>query len=394
VRTINHYILREISVPFLLGLGVFTMVLLIARILKLVEMVVNRGVPFADVLRLFSYIVPAFLEVTVPMALLLAVLIGFGRLSSDSEITALKTSGVSLYQLLRPVAVFAFLVYAVALAVSVYARPWGNARLRNALYEIAKTRASAGIKEKVFFDEFAGLVIYVDRIEPPGNTLRGILIADNRDPAQRNTVFAKVGFLVPNEPLHTLTLRLLDGSVHAFYQNDKSYHRTDFTTYDISLDLNAALAKMKPPDRDPRELPLMELTGLIARKHAAGDPAYVDQVEWHRRFSVPFACLGFAAIAIPLGVRPSFAVRSRGFAISIALIFFYYVLLSLGDNLGSRGLLPPWFALWIPNICLTMLAVVLFVGAAEERPAPYSHRLAGWVSALRTRFAALATRGA
>src|SRR5213078_4242488 len=111
VATINRYILREISVPFVLGLAVFTLILLIARILKLVEMVVNRGVPALQVLKLFSYILPAFLEVTVPMAVLLAVLVAFGRLSSDSEITALKTSGVSLYQLARPVALFALVIY-------------------------------------------------------------------------------------------------------------------------------------------------------------------------------------------------------------------------------------------------------------------------------------------
>jgi lipopolysaccharide export system permease protein len=385
VHTINRYIFREITVPFRLGLALFTLVLLVARILKLVEMVVNRGVPLVDVLRLFSYILPAFLEVTVPMALLLAVLVAFGRLSSDSEITALKTSGVSLYQLLRPVAVFAAVVYVLALAISVYARPWGNALLRNSLYEIAKTRASAGIKEKVFVDEFPGLVIYVDRIEPPGNTLRGVLIADNRDTSQRNTVFAKAGFLVPNEPQHTLTLRLLEGSVHAFYDKDKSYHRTDFTMYDISLDLNTTLAKLKPRDRDPSELPTRELRALIARKQALA-----EQVELQRRFSIPFACLGFAAIAIPLGVRPSLAVRSRGFMVSLALIFFYYVFLSLGENLGTRGTLPAWLALWLPNIFLGVLAVTVFVRAAEERPAPRSERLESWVGAMRTYLAAQA----
>src|SRR5262249_17808299 len=146
--------------------------------------------------------------------LLLGVLVAFGRLSSDSEITALKTSGVSLYQLLRPVALFALLIYIVALGLSVYARPWGNSLLRNALYEIAKTRATAGLKEKVFNDDFSGLVIYVDHIEPPGDRLHGILISDSRDPSQRNTIFANVGILVPNEPLHLLTLRLLGGSMH------------------------------------------------------------------------------------------------------------------------------------------------------------------------------------
>lgn len=363
--TINRYILREILVPFGLGLAIFTLILLVARILKLVEMVVNRGVPALEVLKLFSYILPAFLEVTVPMALLLGVLVAFGRLSSDSEIIALKTSGVSLYHLLRPVASFAVVVYLIALALSFYARPWGNSLLHSSLYEIAKSRASAGIKEKVFNDEFSGLVLYVDRLEPPGNTLRGILISDTRDSAQRNTIFATVGFLVPNEQLHILTLRLLDGSIHAF-PNDHSYHRTDFSVYDITLDLNTALANLRPREKDPSELSFRELAESIKAKTAAGQPRFGEMVEWHRRFSIPFACLAFAVIGIPLGIQPTRSVHSRGFMLSLALIFGYYLLLTLGESLGERAVLPAGLAMWLPNVLLTVMAVVLFGRAARE----------------------------
>lgn len=391
MRTINHYILREVSVPFGLGLAVFTLVLLIARILKLVEMVVNRGVPLLEVLKLFSYILPGFLEVTVPMALLLAVLVAFGRLSSDSEIVALKTSGISLYQLARPVAIFALCIYLVALGLSLYARPWGNSLLRNGLYEIAKLRASAGIKEKVFTDDFAGLVIYVDHIEPPGNTLRGILISDSRDAAQRNTVFAQMGVLVPNEPAHLLTLRLVGGSIHAFYPKDQSYHRTDFSIYDINLDLNTALAHLRPREKDPSEMTIPELRAAIAVKHHAGEAAFAEAVELQRKFSIPFACLAFAAVGIPLGIRPSRSVRSRGFALSLALIFIYYLLLTLGESLGERGVLPPAFGMWIPNALVTLLAAILFVRAARETATTRAHRFAQWREALRLRRAS-ATR--
>ena len=390
MRTITRYILREIAVPFALGVAVFTLILLIARILKLVEMVVNRGVPLLEVIKLFSYILPAFLEVTVPMALLLGVLVAFGRLSSDSEITALKTSGVSLYQLVRPVVFFAVPVYILALGMSVYARPWGNSLLRNALYEIAKTRASAGIKEKVFNDDFSGLVIYVDHIEPPGNMLRGILISDSRDQAQRNTVFARVGYLVPNEPLHTLTLRLLEGSVHAFYQKDASYHRTDFTTYDITLDLNTALANLRPHERDANELSMAELRAGIAAKRSAGQPAYAERVELQRRFSIPFACLALAAIGIPLGIQPTRSVHSRGFTLSLALIFAYYLLLTLGESLGQRGVLPAGIAMWLPDLLLSGLALALFSRAARETHLTSPPLLSGWLAALRLRVAALA----
>ena len=390
MRTINRYIFREISVPFALGLAVFTLILLIARILKLVEMVVNRGVPLLEVLKLFSYILPAFLEVTVPMALLLAVIVAFGRLSSDSEIVALRSSGVSLYQLVRPVAVFALVIYVVALALSLYARPWGNTLLRDGLYEIAKVRASAGIKEQVFTDDFSGLVIYVDHIEPPGNTLRGILISDSRDPAQRNTVFAKVGMLIPNEPQHVLTLRLLSGTIHAFYPKDRSYHRTDFSIYDITLDLNTALANLRPRERDPSEMTVAELDAAIALKRQAGQPTFSESVELQRKFSIPFACLAFAAVGVPLGIRPSRAVRSRGFTMSLALIFIYYLLLTLGESLGQRGVLPAGIALWLPNILLSLLALTLFVRAARESAVTRATVLSSWLGALRVRMAALA----
>ena len=390
VHTTNRYILREIFVPFALGVAVFTLILLIARILKLVEMVVNRGVPPLDVLKLFSYILPAFLEVTVPMALLLGVLVAFGRLSSDSEIIALKTSGISLYQLLRPVASFAIVIYFVALGLSLYARPWGNSLLHSGLYEIAKKRASAGIKEKVFNDDFSGLVIYVDHIEPPGNTLRGILISDTRDSNQRNTVFAQVGVLVPNERLHVLTLRLLNGSIHAFYPSDRSYHRTDFSTYDITLDLNTALANLRPREKDPSEMTLAELQQAIAAKRLAGEPAFSEAVELHRKFSIPFACLAFAAIGIPLGIQPTRSVRSRGFTLSLSLIFLYYLLLTLGESLGQRGVLPAGIALWLPNVLLSGLAVMLFIRAARETAVTQPARVDRWLLALRFRIASLA----
>src|SRR5215218_2623982 len=109
--TLRRYFMREVAVPFLLGIGVFTFILLIARMLKLVELVVNRSVPIFEIAKLFAYILPTFLEVTVPMALLLAVLLSFGRLSADSEIVALKTSGISLYQMMVPVLAFTAVVY-------------------------------------------------------------------------------------------------------------------------------------------------------------------------------------------------------------------------------------------------------------------------------------------
>jgi lipopolysaccharide export system permease protein len=388
VRTLNRYITREILVPFLLGLAVFTGILLIARILKLVELIVNRGVPALQVLKLFSYIMPAFLEVTVPMALLLGVLIAFGRLSSDSEIVAMHTSGVSLYQLLRPVAAIAVVIYCVTLGLSMYARPWGNRQLRDALYSIAKVRASAGIREQVFNDDFTGLVIYVEEIEPPGITLKRIVISDTRDAMQRNTVFAKLGIVINNEANQTLTLRLLDGTIHSFEPGGRSYNKTDFSVYDLSLDLDTALARVRRHEREPRELTVGELRQAIATKAEAGTPALVEQVELHRKFAIPFACLVFAALGVPLGVQPTRAVRSRGFSTSLVLILSYYLLLSLGESLGERGTLPPIVALWIPNLVMATLASTLLWRAARETGLSSLAAVDQWLATVRARWVA------
>lgn len=366
MKILDRYILRELVVPFILGLAVFTSILLIVRILKLVEMVVNRGVPLGQILMLFSYILPAFLEVTVPMALLLAILVAFGRLSSDSEIIALRAAGISLYRLLVPVAAFALLIAVLTLGLSMYARPWGNSLLRTGLYDIIRTRAVAGIKSKIFNDEFSGLVIYVDQIQPATDDLEGVLISDTREPSMRNTVYAETGRLFSNENRHTLTLRLENGGIYSAGNQGHDYQDTRFATYDITLDLDTALAQLRNRSKDASEMTLPELRAAIAAKTAEHDAAFVERVEVQRKFSIPFACLVFAALGVPLGIQPSRSIHSRGFSMSLVLIFVYYLLLTFGQNLGERGALPPPVAVWLPNAILSIVAAYLLARAARE----------------------------
>lgn len=379
MRTIDRYIAREIAIPFLLGIAIFTLILLVARILRLVELVVNRGVPFLQVVELFSFILPSFLEVTVPMAMLLAIMVALGRLSSDSEIVALRSCGYSLAQIARPVLAVATATFVLSLALSVFARPWGNRLLRDGLYEIAKMRAGAGIQAKIFTDEFAGLVLYVNEVTPPGNVLQGVLISGNFDPGERagigagrptekTTVVAKSGILVSDETTRVLTLRLYDGSLHAISRDGTSYHRTDFATYDVSLDIDAALANLEPSTPEAKEIPTRDLFQRWKDPDSDRETRNLFEVELARRFTLPFACLAFAAVAIPLGIRPSSAARARSFAISLVLIFTYYLLLTLGESLAERQVLPSLAALWIPNVASFALAWLLYRRAAGEVP--------------------------
>jgi len=274
--------------------------------------------------------------------------------------------------------------------LAIYARPWANGRLKASLYEIAKTRASAGLRERVFNDDFDGLVIYVEHIQPPGDQLGGVLIADSRDPNQRNTVLAKRGFIVSNEETHSVTLRLLDGNIHTFVPGEASYHKTDFTVYDVTLNLAAALSKFSQREKDPEEMSLGELGIAIAERQHAGKSAAGELVEFHRKFSVPFACLVFGLVGVPLGIRPARAVRSRGFAVSLVVIFVYYLLLTTGETLAQKDTLSPVAALWTPNAIFLVFGVVLFGLAARERPLGIPGRLFGGLAAWRLRSQAAA----
>ena len=387
-RTLNRYIFQEILTPFFLGLAVFTFILLIARILKLVELVVNRGIPFFDMLKIFAYILPAFLEVTVPMALLLALLLAFSRLSADQETIALKTSGISLYQVTVPIAVFVLFTYLLTLFLTLHARPWANTALKAALYHATKTRATAGLQEKVFNTDFDGLVLYVEEIHPPGTLLQGIMIADRRNSQQHNTIFAQTGLLIPNEQTHSLTLRLFDGTIHGVLSQEKSYHRTNFTVYDVTLSLDALLAAKKTKDKNPQEMTFPELRQAIARRGAAGLGANTELVELHRRFSIPFACIVFALVGLPLGMQPTRAIRARGFTLSLTLIFLYYIFLTMGEDLGRKGILPIPLALWLPNLVLGGIGGYLFLRSAREVPLLGQVRLGQWIDEVQRKMAA------
>jgi len=365
-RILSRYLCCEILPPFLLGLLIFTFVLFTARILKLVELVVNRGVPPFQIAKIFFYVTPAFFEITVPMAFLLGLLWGFGRLSADREIIALKSCGVSLYQMALPVALLTACITGGTLLLTLYVRPWSNASLKELLYEITKAHATAGLKEKTFNSDFEGLVIYAEEIRPPGNVLHGVMIADSRDNQRKDILFAPAGLVITNEYSHLLTLRLLNGTMNSVGVPNKSYQTTYFSVYDVTLNLALALPETKELTHNPQEMSLRELRTVISQKQLERVATYAERVELHRRFAIPFSCAIFVLIALPLSTQRVWSPRSHGFSMSLGVIFTYYLLLTVGEALGKKGILPPVTAMWLPNFVLGSVGMYLFQKTAQE----------------------------
>lgn len=382
-KKLTRYLVTEILPPFFFGIVTFTFILMIARILKLVELVVTRGVPIWQIGKLLSLILPTFLELTVPMAFLLAILLGLGRLAGDQEIVALKASGVSPLQILRPVAVLAFFIAALTLSLTLFARPASNQALRKELYNIAKNRLGTALKEKVFNDDFPKILIYVEELVPPGNTAKGVMIVDKRDSSREDIILGKVGIFSTDEETNSLGLKLFDGSVYGREKTRPGFSQTKFNIYDFKLDFDELIGPAKQKRADPKEASLKQLFKLIKEKEGDGTKAIGERMELQQRFSFGFVPVVFCLLGVALTLLPrtSRANRSWAFVLCLFWLVAYYILLSLGKALGDKGFLHPVPALWLPNVVVGAIAAHLFAKALKESPlmAPtWIETAAGW----------------
>jgi lipopolysaccharide export system permease protein len=362
----NLYILKETLPILLIGLLTFTVILLMDKILKLIELIVS-GVSFSHILMLLFFISPSFLIFTIPMAFLLGTLLSFGRLSGDSEIIAFKASGLSLYQLFFPISILSIGAYLLTTFLVFYGLPWGNQGFISTLYLIAQSKANIEIKERVFNDMFNGLVVYVDKVPIQGKKMEGILIYDERDKEKFHTIFAKEGFLVNNPETQEVILRLLSGDIHRFESQTKVYQKMKFDTYDLRLELGRTFASWGARLKE-QEMSIDEIKEKIKKMKMFGLDTVSLEVELHKRYAIPFTCIVFGLIGVPLGIQPRRSGRSYGFILSIFIILMYYISLTTSEILAMKKTLPPFIAGWTPNFLFFGLGMYLLVKAANESP--------------------------
>jgi len=367
LKILDRYILKEITTTFLLGIGAFTLVLLMDKVIRLTDLILNKGVGFDVAFRLFLYLIPSFLTLTIPLATLLATLTTFGRMASDREVTALKTSGVSLYRLLLTPMAFASLAFALNLYLTIHLTPRSFHSFKSLLFQIARSQANIGLREGVFNTDFGNFVVYVRNLRKEGRVLEGVLLSDSQEKKTFKVVIAKRGELVENEQENKVILRLSEGSVHFTFPRDPSlYRELSFDRYDLELDLGRLSGNPLERKKEDREMTFRELVEKIRQpREARIHPHYVT--EFHKKFSIPFASLVFVLSAIPLGVRVRRSGRFSGFSLSVTLALGYYLLFVLGESLGDKGLISPFIAVWFPNILLGVLGMILLHLEAKEK---------------------------
>jgi lipopolysaccharide export system permease protein len=371
-KTINRYILREIAVPFVMILLVLTFVLLMGRILQLMDLMVNKGIGFIDIGIFIVLLMPSFLMFTIPISLLTAIMIGLGRLSGDNEITVMKASGISLYQLYRPVAAASVAAFIVTAVITLFLVPQGNYATKHHLYNVSKKQASIGIREKVFIDDFTNLLIYAETIPMDGAYMAGVLISDTRLTNEPSTIIAKKAYLISDPKALTVTLRLENGSTHTVDAGMNHYRKMDFSLYDVSLDIGSALFdESKLREKTSGEMTVLELRDKLLKADVEKQQLREAAIELNKKLSIPMSCLIFGILGVPLGIRSHRSVKSRGIALGAIIVAVYYMLQLGGEALVQTGKAGPAFGAWAPNLVFLVLGAALFMATAREVRWPF-----------------------
>lgn len=379
MKLLDRYIFSEIFKLFGLCLFVLMAILVLEKINFIANMTVGNAISGGELLRLILYTSPAFLVVTIPLAVLLSTLITFSRMSGDCEIIAMRACGVSFYRILFPVMLLAAAAGLLSLWLSIDVLHRGNYLFNSQIADYVSRRFTAALGERTFFDRFPGTVIYVNGKERESDLLKGVFIFDGSDKNNPRLIAAREGMLA-RTPSDNIIFRLGGGTM---YSGDaKTWRTMTFGEYEMVMDTGGQRhAFMK----GERELSFGELRHEAARAQKPLE-RYTFEVERHKRLALPFACVVLALLAAPLGLQVHRGGGKGGIGLGIMLIVVNYILLMFGESLGREGKLPPIFAMWMPNLVMALLAAIFLFRAGRES-GPLALQI--WFDDVRTRSARL-----
>lgn len=371
MRILDRYLIRETVLPLCLGLVVLTFVLVIPPILRDGEALISKGVEWSIVLRVLLTLLPSALSVTIPMAVLLGILVGLGRLSADRELVAMQACGVSIFRLLRPVALIAIVGTAATAYAIIVALPNANQTYQAIKFKVVADRAEGNVEPRVFFDDFPGRTLYVREVAS-GGTWRGVFLADTSAPDRTTVYLAQAGRLDINRDKRTVVIELTNVTRHTTVASKpEEYEGGEQKSVLLALDPNTVFPKFTPVKGLP-EMSIAELRASIAEAASRGEPSYNEQFMIGQKFSIPFASLVLALIGLSLGVSHRQDGRLASFVLGFGVIFVYYVFLWTARAAAISGRFPAAWAPWIPNMIFGAAGVVLLRWRAGSADQPLS----------------------
>jgi LPS export ABC transporter permease LptF/LPS export ABC transporter permease LptG len=382
MRILTRYILREVLSHALIGASIFTFVIFMRDLARILELVVRNSAPLPSVAELFFFTMPTALTVTMPMAVLVGILIGLSRLAADSEVTAMRAMGMGSGMFLRVIAIFAIGAWLLALVNNVYVAPKSAAALSALQDRLKSSQISFEVQPRVFYEDFKDYVLYVEDASSGNGAAvwKGVFLADLSNPAAPKMTLARTGTVTADSP-EKLRLHLLDGNSHETVPRDpEQYSISTFAESDIPIQLPAATAP-KNEVTPASEIPTSEL--MAAARKATPPQSRLYQIEFHRRIALPTACLVLALVGIPLGLSAKKGGKSTGFVLTIALVFLYYLISLAGMSMARTGKLPVGPAVWMGNIVFFFAGIAL-LWRTDRMPIEIGS-MRGWWSNIRAR---------
>lgn len=358
MHILRNYVLREIRSNFWATLLILTFVLLAGNVFtKMMDLVLNRGVDPIAILQILAYSAPYMCVYTLPMAMLVSVLLAFGRLSADHELTAVRASGISLSRVVRPVLLLAAALSCFTFFLSDQIASQSHFKMRQISTQIGLRSPAAALEEGVFIKNFGDLVIFIHRIE--GNILHQVRIYQPQPKGPTRTIVAERGQLIPMPEQNVIKLKLENGTTDEPDTNNPGrFYKLKFGTYFLPLDLSGFKFKSNI-EKKRKELTLRELWTQFRKLKSEG---FVDNyvlTEIHQKIAMSLSALVLTLLAIPLGIRTHRSERSVGYAIALILGTLYWVSLIGVGAISKTGTVPPPLIMHLPNLIFAVIGGLL-----------------------------------
>jgi len=355
LRTLlDRYIFTELLSPFSISLGALCFVMLTRELLRLVELLVSKGVGILAVLQVFAHLMPSFLVLTLPIAGIIASITAFGRLSFDKELVAMQTAGLSLIRLARPVLLFALLVFGLTLWLAQWGQPWSSTNLKKVALNLLRDQLVLALDRGTFSEPIPKMMIYV----PDGNPEQptpGIFVSDERNADEPRIIVAQQYEVIMDTSTDQVALRLQHGAIHSRTNQADQYEHVSFASYDLKLPLNQS-GYSASEERPSYDAIIAQLTQSQWR-----DPAALRRLmEYYKDLAFPTASLVFCLLGVPVGIASKRSGRIGGFAVGVLVVVVYYMLNIACEFLVTTANLPPFAGAWIPNGLFAVTTVAWF----------------------------------
>ena len=360
MRILRNYILREMFPPLVLSLVLITFAFLIGSVIKLADFVINKGVELIYVGKLFLYLVPKLLIYTIPIGVLTATLLAFGRLSSDNEIMAMRATGINLYKISMPAIILGLLISVLSLPLNDRVVPVAHYKARMLIKELGLRRPAAYLEAGTFIRGFKDYILFIYDIKygKEKTMFRNIRIYQPQKEGPTRTIVAKRGELITLPDKSAIKLKLMDGTSEEPNPMDpRHFYKLNFKTYYITLTLDTST--MRESGKKTKEMTFEELKKNARELEDSGiDPTPLVR-RLHKRIAGAFASFAFVLIGLPLAITTRRSEKSIGIGLALCLVTIYWLLLALGQILATKNILPIWLAMWFGNITLIIIGSIM-----------------------------------